>query len=220
MASAAVGLDIAALDIVTPDISRSMWEVGGAIVEVNSMPSFRAHVDPYCGKPDDIGEDMIAMLFPSAHRPGSRLSLFYPDPDRIRLLARLMRFSGRRLANGLGDNRFGDDERCSAAPTELAGQVAVQQLLNNPPSTSSFSNSTIMLITTNWNSISSSSQRTRSKVSGTRSERSSVSVRKPLGIKTERRILVGHQRERISDNPVVPTDYRFNEMEQRLWVFR
>ncbi len=64
MASAAVGLDIAALDVVTSDITRPLHDTGGAIVEVNSMPSFKAHVRPRVGKPDDIGEDIIAMLYP------------------------------------------------------------------------------------------------------------------------------------------------------------
>lgn len=38
-----IGLDIAGVDFLSPDISRSWLEVGGAICEVNSQPGFRPH---------------------------------------------------------------------------------------------------------------------------------------------------------------------------------
>jgi D-alanine-D-alanine ligase-like ATP-grasp enzyme len=39
-AVAAIGLDIAAVDFITPDIGRSWLDVGGAILEVNGQPQF------------------------------------------------------------------------------------------------------------------------------------------------------------------------------------
>lgn len=44
-----VGLDIAGIDLLCPDISKSWKEVGGAICEVNAQPGFRPHWlgDPY-----------------------------------------------------------------------------------------------------------------------------------------------------------------------------
>lgn len=42
-AARAVGLDIAGVDFITPDISRSWREVGGAICEVNPSPGLRPH---------------------------------------------------------------------------------------------------------------------------------------------------------------------------------
>ena len=43
-----VGLDIAGVDLLCPDISRSWREVGGAICEINAQPGLRVHwlVDP------------------------------------------------------------------------------------------------------------------------------------------------------------------------------
>lgn len=63
----AVGLDVGGVDFLTPDITRSYKEVGGAIVEVNAAPGFRMHVAPSEGQPRDVAGAVMNMLFP----PGS-----------------------------------------------------------------------------------------------------------------------------------------------------
>src|SRR5919106_1428416 len=42
-AARVVGLDVAGIDFLTPDISQPVRETGGAIVEVNAAPGFRMH---------------------------------------------------------------------------------------------------------------------------------------------------------------------------------
>ncbi|MBY0238604.1 MAG: hypothetical protein K2X55_04750 [Burkholderiaceae bacterium] len=42
-AAALLGLDIAGIDFLCPDISRSWRDVGGAVCEVNAQPGFRVH---------------------------------------------------------------------------------------------------------------------------------------------------------------------------------
>jgi cyanophycin synthetase len=60
----AVGLDVGGVDFISPDISRSYKEVGGAIVEINAAPGFRMHVSPTVGTPRDVAGPVIDMLFP------------------------------------------------------------------------------------------------------------------------------------------------------------
>lgn len=60
-----IGLDIAGIDIVTPDISRPLREVDGVIVEVNAAPGFRMHVCPSVGIPRNVAGAVLDMLFPS-----------------------------------------------------------------------------------------------------------------------------------------------------------
>jgi cyanophycin synthetase len=60
----AIGLDVAGVDFLTTDISRSMHETGGAICEVNSRPGLRKHIWPAEGKPRDVVTPIIDMLFP------------------------------------------------------------------------------------------------------------------------------------------------------------
>ncbi|MGF1540663.1 MAG: cyanophycin synthetase [Pleurocapsa sp.] len=60
-----IGLDIAGIDIVTPDISKPLREVDGVVVEVNAAPGFRMHAAPSRGLPRNIGASVLDMLFPN-----------------------------------------------------------------------------------------------------------------------------------------------------------
>ena len=70
-----IGLDIAGIDIVTPDITKPLREVDGVIVEVNAAPGFRMHVAPSRGLPRNVAAPVLDMLFP----PGT--------PTRIPIIA-------------------------------------------------------------------------------------------------------------------------------------
>ncbi|MGV2827815.1 cyanophycin synthetase [Myxosarcina sp. GI1(2024)] len=63
-----IGLDIAGIDMVTPDISKPLREVDGVIVEVNAAPGFRMHAAPSRGLPRNVGASVLDMLFPR-HTP-------------------------------------------------------------------------------------------------------------------------------------------------------
>ena len=63
-AAAIIGLDIAGLDVVTPDIARPLPETGGGIIEVNAAPGLRMHIAPSEGTPRDVAKPVLAMLFP------------------------------------------------------------------------------------------------------------------------------------------------------------
>ena len=66
-----VGLDICGIDIMTDDISESISETGGAILEVNAAPGFRMHLAPTDGLPRNVAEPVINMLFP----PGTPIKI-------------------------------------------------------------------------------------------------------------------------------------------------
>ncbi|ACK69329.1 cyanophycin synthetase [Gloeothece citriformis PCC 7424] len=59
-----IGLDIAGIDVVTPDITKPLREVDGVIVEVNAAPGFRMHVAPSQGLPRNVAAPVLDMLFP------------------------------------------------------------------------------------------------------------------------------------------------------------
>ncbi|MBM4363798.1 MAG: cyanophycin synthetase, partial [Deltaproteobacteria bacterium] len=62
-AARVVGLDVAGIDVVAPDLTRPLEESGGAIVEVNAAPGLRMHLDPSAGKPRAVGEAIVASMF-------------------------------------------------------------------------------------------------------------------------------------------------------------
>jgi len=74
-AARVVGLDVAGIDFISPDISEPVRETGGAICEVNAAPGFRMHTHPTIGDPQFIAKPVVDSLFP----PGS--------PSRIPIVA-------------------------------------------------------------------------------------------------------------------------------------
>ncbi|HZG10015.1 MAG TPA: cyanophycin synthetase [Allosphingosinicella sp.] len=59
-----IGLDVCGVDFVCPDISRSVRETGGGVIEVNAAPGLRMHIEPSVGAPRDVAKPIIEMLFP------------------------------------------------------------------------------------------------------------------------------------------------------------
>jgi cyanophycin synthetase len=59
-----VGLDIAGIDLVTPDIARPLADQGGAIIEVNAGPGLLMHLKPAEGQPRNVGKAIVEHLFP------------------------------------------------------------------------------------------------------------------------------------------------------------
>ncbi len=64
LAAKVVGLDIAGVDVVTPDITQPLAKVGGVVVEVNAGPSLLMHLNPAEGQPREVGRAIAEHLFP------------------------------------------------------------------------------------------------------------------------------------------------------------
>ncbi|WP_407275431.1 cyanophycin synthetase [Halothiobacillus sp. DCM-1] len=64
LAARIVGLDIAGIDLVMPDISQPLQAVGGAIIEVNAGPGLLMHLRPASGEPAPVGQAIVDHLFP------------------------------------------------------------------------------------------------------------------------------------------------------------
>jgi len=67
-AARVIGLDVAGLDVLCPDISRPLSETGGGIVEVNAAPGLRMHLQPSSGAPRDVAGPVIDLLYPRGSR--------------------------------------------------------------------------------------------------------------------------------------------------------
>src|SRR6266540_1566859 len=62
-AARVIGLDVAGIDFLTPDISQPVRETGGAIVEVNAAPGFRMHTHPTEGEAQYVAKPVLDLLF-------------------------------------------------------------------------------------------------------------------------------------------------------------
>ena len=64
MAAGAVGLDVAGIDVITPDISVPFRDNGAVIIEVNAAPGIRMHTHPAEGEARNVAAPILDMLYP------------------------------------------------------------------------------------------------------------------------------------------------------------
>lgn len=64
LAAKAVGLDIAGIDMIIPDITKPMEKDFGAVVEVNAAPGIRMHLYPSQGEKRDVISPIMDMIYP------------------------------------------------------------------------------------------------------------------------------------------------------------
>jgi cyanophycin synthetase len=59
-----IDLDVAGIDVITTDISKTLAEADGTIVEVNAAPGLRMHIAPSQGVGRNVAAPILQMLFP------------------------------------------------------------------------------------------------------------------------------------------------------------
>ena len=99
-----IGLDICGVDVVCETVMRPLEEQRGGIVEVNAAPGLRMHTNPSYGKGRNVGEAIIAQMFPETGsvRNDGRIPVVAVTGTNgktttVRLTAHLLAVSGRRV---------------------------------------------------------------------------------------------------------------------------
>ena len=113
LAARVVGLAIAGIDIVTQDISRSLEETQGAIIEVNAGPGLLMHVKPAVGQPRPVGKAIVEHLFganESGRIPVVGIVGTTQTTQLSQLVAWLLHLSGRRTGLACKDGLFMDQQ--------------------------------------------------------------------------------------------------------------
>ncbi len=132
-AARVVGLDIAGIDMVTPDISRPIREVGGAVVEVNAAPDFRIHVAPSEGTPRDVATPVVEMLFPPgtpARIPIAAITGTNGKTTTARMVAHILKMSGRHVGLTTSDGIYVDGEQNLRG--DMTGPWSARLILRDP----------------------------------------------------------------------------------------
>jgi cyanophycin synthetase len=128
-----VGLDVAGIDFLTPEISQPVRETGGAIVEVNAAPGFRMHTNPTEGDPQYVAKPVIDMLFP----PGSpsRIPIVSVTGSNgktttVRMITHILKGMGHRIGMTSTDGIYIDERLVKRA--DASGPKSAQMVLQNP----------------------------------------------------------------------------------------
>lgn len=132
-AALVLGLDVAGVDFIAPDISRSVRETGGGIVEVNAAPGFRMHLQPSEGRPRKVARPVVEMLFP--RRTPSRIPIIAitgtnGKSTTTRMVAHIIQSSGCTVGFTSTSGVYINDERVLAA--DASGPKSARMVLRDP----------------------------------------------------------------------------------------
>ena len=132
-AALAVGLDVAGIDLLAPDITRSVRETGGGIVEVNAAPGLRMHLAPSEGQARDVAEPIIDMMFPRGSRariPVLAVTGTNGKSTVGRMVQSILRRDGRTVGLTNTSGVYVDDE--CLVRGDASGPKSARMLLRDP----------------------------------------------------------------------------------------
>ncbi len=127
-----VGLDIAGVDVVTPDITQPLAKVGGVVVEVNAGPSLLMHLNPAEGTPRNVGQAIAEHLFPGNDKGRIPVVGFMGDGDTTRtakLTAWLLHLHGWTTGLSCADGLY-QNQRCLQKQGGMDFEHAERLLVN------------------------------------------------------------------------------------------
>jgi cyanophycin synthetase len=133
LAGRVVGLDIAGIDFICPDISVPVRETGGGIVEVNAAPGFRMHTNPTEGEAQYVAKPVIEMLFPpgSASRiPIVAVTGSNGKTTTARMISHIFKGMGRKVGMTSTDGILVDGRLIRRG--DMSGPKSASTVLQNP----------------------------------------------------------------------------------------
>ena len=132
-AARVVGLDVAGIDFLAPDIAQPVRETGGAIVEVNAAPGFRMHTHPTEGEPQYVAKHVVDLLFPPgtpARIPIVAVTGSNGKTTTTRMISHIFRGMGRQVGITSTDGIFIDERLVKRV--DASGPKSALMVLQNP----------------------------------------------------------------------------------------
>jgi cyanophycin synthetase len=132
-AARVVGLDIAGIDFLCPDITQPVRETGGGICEVNAAPGFRMHTHPTVGDPQYVAKPVVDLLFPpgtASRIPIVAVTGTNGKTTTARMIAHIFRGMGRKVGMTSTDGVVIDDRLVIRA--DASGPRSARMVLQNP----------------------------------------------------------------------------------------
>lgn len=128
-----VGLDICGVDVVCNNVHQSLEEQGGGIVEVNAAPGLRMHLAPSYGKPRQVGEAIMDLMFPNGDNgriPVAAVAGTNGKTTTVRLIAHLLGMNGRTVGMTNSDGVYIGKQRIDTG--DCSGPRSARNVLMHP----------------------------------------------------------------------------------------
>lgn len=132
-AARVIGLDIAGIDVICEDITKSVVDTGGAIIEVNAAPGFRMHVAPSEGKPRNVAGPVVDMLFPPGtpfRVPILSVTGTNGKTTTARMCAHILKMAGHKVGLTTTDGIYIDGNMIRRG--DMTGPWSARMVLKDP----------------------------------------------------------------------------------------
>jgi cyanophycin synthetase len=132
-AARVVGLDVAGIDFICPDIAEPVRETGGGICEVNAAPGFRMHTHPTEGEPQFVAKAVIDNLFPAgapSRVPIIAITGTNGKTTTARMIATIFKGMGRKVGMTSTDGIIIDQRLI--IKSDASGPKSARMVLQNP----------------------------------------------------------------------------------------
>lgn len=128
-----IGLDVAGVDLVIPDIAAPLSEGYGAIIEINAAPGLRMHLYPSGGMSRDVGAAIVNYLFPDGNDgriPIVAITGTNGKTTVTRLVTHIFRQAGYKAGMTSSDGVYVNEECILQGDT--SGPASAAMLLADP----------------------------------------------------------------------------------------
>jgi cyanophycin synthetase len=132
-ATEGIGLDIAGVDFITEDISRSYKEAGGSLIEINARPALSMHTWPGYGKSRNVGDAILALTLPPGGTGRIPTVLVAGERGTVRVaweLDAILRTSGKAVGLAARNSAFVNGQVVQLEKTQRRNAVRI--LLRDP----------------------------------------------------------------------------------------
>jgi cyanophycin synthetase len=131
--SRVIGLDVCGIDIMAQNLTESLKENGGVILEVNAAPGFRMHLAPSSGLPRNVAAPVIDMLYPPGKQsriPIVAITGTNGKTTTTRLLAHIVKNNGHKVGFTTSDGIYIQNHMMEKGDT--TGPISAEYVLKDP----------------------------------------------------------------------------------------